>query len=423
MPICYADRVFAALIAMILYTLTAADLSPAQAQPLEARHSAEAEFQAWLRQTVWPDAQQQGVSRQTFDRATASVALDWTLPELQPPGQTMVPDDQRQAEFQSPGRYFAQDQLAALAKTGTSLLTQWAAPLAEIERRSGVPREIIVAIWGRESHFGRVTPRHQAVRVLATQAFMGRQSALYYPELLAALVILEQDHLPGETLQSSWAGAMGQPQLLPSKFLRYAADGDGDGRRDIWRSVPDTLASIANYLREHGWDRDQGWGSEVRVPANVSCTLEGPRQGRAMQEWERLGLTRIDGASLPVDRRDARVFLLMPAGRLGPAFLVSANFYVLKQYNESDVYALFIGHLADRLRGGSALMGAWASIATMKRGEIRGMQERLRVQGYDVGKVDGLVGFATRTAVGQWQAKQQRAETCFPDAALIQSLR
>jgi lytic murein transglycosylase len=408
---------------MVLCTLTAANLSPVWAQPLKARHSAEAEFQAWLQQTVWPDAQQRGVSRQTFDRATASISLDWSLPELQPPGQTTAADDQRQAEFQSPGRYFVQGQLAALAKTGTSLLTQWAAPLAEIERRSGVPREIIVAIWGRESHFGRVVPRHQALRVLATQAFMGRRSTLYYPELLAALVILEQDHLPGETLQSSWAGAMGQPQLLPSKFLRYAADGDGDGRRDIWRSVPDTLASIANYLREHGWDRNQGWGSEVRVPANVSCTLEGPRQGRAAQEWERLGLTRTNGATLVGNSGDANVFLLMPAGRLGPAFLVSANFYVLKQYNESDVYALFIGHLADRLRGGSALMGAWASIATMKRGEIRSMQERLRGQGYDVGRVDGLVGFATRTAVGQWQGKNHRPETCFPDADLIQTLR
>jgi lytic murein transglycosylase len=423
MQICYVARVFAVIIALGGCTLAAAKLSSVQAQAPKSRQTTEAQFQDWLRRTAWPDAHMQGVSRETFDRAFARVTLDWTLPELQPPGQTPAPDDQRQAEFQSPGRYFAQDQMAALAKEGTSLLTQWAAPLAEIEQRSAVPREIIVAIWGRESHFGRIAPRHQALRVLATQAFMGRRRALYYPEFLAALMILEQDHLPGETLRSSWAGAMGQPQLLPTKFLRYAVDGDGDGRRDIWRSVPDTLASIANYLREHGWDRDQGWGSEVRVPANVSCTLEGPRQGRAVQEWERLGVTRTNGASLPGDSRDASTFLLMPAGRLGPAFLVSANFYVLKQYNESDVYALFIGHLADRLRGGSALTGAWAPVAAMKRGEIQGMQEGLRAQGYDVGKVDGLVGFATRTAVGQWQAKHQRPETCFPDAALIQALR
>jgi lytic murein transglycosylase len=398
-------------------------MAPTPLQAQEARQPVEAQFQNWLRQSVWPDAQKQGVSQGTFDRALAGVTLDWSLPELQPPGRTTPPDDQRQAEFQSPGRYFPEGQLTSLSSTGRSLLKQWAATLDELERRYGVPRDILVAIWGRESHFGRVAPRHQALRVLATQAFMGRRRALYYPELLAALQILEQDQLPGETLLSSWAGAMGQPQLLPSKFLRYAADADGDGRRDIWRSVPDTLASIANYLREHGWSPDLRWGIEVRVPASVSCTLEGPRQGRPVQEWERLGLTRMDGRSLPGERPDASAFLLMPAGRLGPAFLVSENFYVLKRYNESDLYALFIGHLGDRLRGGPALAGVWSPVGPMRRGEIRAMQERLQADGYDVGKTDGLVGFATRTAVGQWQAKNRRGETCFPDAALIQALR
>jgi hypothetical protein len=216
---------------------------------------------------------------------------------------------------------------------------------------------------------------------------------------------------------------VGQPQLLPSKFLRYAVDADGDGRRDIWRSVPDTLASIANYLREHGWSPESHWGIEVRVPASVSCALEGPRQGRPVPEWERLGLARMDGMSLLGERLGSSAFLLMPAGRLGPAFLVSENFYVLKRYNESDLYALFIGHLGDRLRGGSALAGAWSPIDSMRRDDIQAMQERLQTDGYDVGKTDGLIGFATRTAVGRWQAKNRRAETCFPDAALIQVLR
>jgi lytic murein transglycosylase len=292
---------------------------------------------------------------------------------------------------------------------------------AEVERRYGVPREIVVAIWGRESHFGRVAPGRPALRVLATQAFMGRRRALYYPELLAALLILEEDHLPGETLLSSWAGAMGQPQLLPSKFLRYAQDGDGDGRRDIWRSAPDTLASIAHYLREHGWDPGRSWGVEVAVPAGVSCALEGPRQGKPVRDWENLGVRRLDGGPLPDG--GANAFLLMPAGRFGPAFLVSENFYVLKQYNESDLYALFIGHLADRMRGASAFRGAWAPTDALRRGEVLAMQERLRAQGHDVGKVDGLVGFATRTAIGQWQARNGRTETCFPDAALIQAIR
>jgi lytic murein transglycosylase len=252
---------------------------------------------------------------------------------------------------------------------------------------------------------------------------MGRRRALYYPELLAALVILEEDHLPGASLLSSWAGAMGQPQLLPSKFLRYAVDGDGDGRRDIWRSVPDSLASIANYLREHGWRPDRDWGMEVRVPASVSCALEGPRQGRTVGDWMRLGLTRIDGGPLSKESGNATAFLLMPAGRLGPAFLASENFYVLKQYNESDLYALFIGHLANRMRGAPALAGTWAPIDGLRRGDIRTMQEHLQAEGYDVGKVDGLIGFATRTAIGQWQAKSGHRETCFPDAALIEALR
>jgi lytic murein transglycosylase len=423
MLIRYVSCVLTVLLAGGSSALVAAERSPAQAQRSDTRQQVEGQFREWLAGTVWPDAQKQGTSRATFDRALSSLSLDWSLPELLSPGQTTPRDDQRQAEFQSPGRYFSERQLTSLATAGGNLLTQWANALTMIEQRYGVPREIIVAIWGRETHFGRVRPKHQVVRVLATQAFMGRRRTLYYPELLAALRILEQDHWPEETLLSSWAGAMGQPQLLPSKFLRYAVDADGDRRRDIWHSVPDSLASIANYLREHGWKPERAWGVEVHVPTSVSCTLEGPRQGKPLREWAQLGVTRADHTFLPSEHRDAIAFLLMPAGRLGPAFLVSENFYVLKQYNESDLYALFIGHLADRLRGGSSFRAAWAPTDPLKRSDIWAMQERLQVQGHDVGKVDGLIGFATRTAIGQWQTRNQRAETCFPDAALIPMIR
>jgi lytic murein transglycosylase len=419
----YVSCVLAVLLAGGSSALVAAERSPAQAQTSDTRQQVEDQFREWLPGTVWPDAQKQGTSRETFDRALSSLSLDWSLPELQPPGQTTARDDQRQAEFKNPGLYFSEGQLTSLATAGRNLLKQWANALTMIEQRYGVPREIIIAIWGRESHFGRVRPKHQAVRVLATQAFMGRRRTLYYPELLAALRILEQDHWPEETLLSSWAGAMGQPQLLPSKFLRYAVDADGDGRRDIWRSVPDSLASIANYLHEHGWKPGRGWGVEVQVPAGVSCTLEGRRQGKPVREWAQLGLTRADHTILLDENSDAIAFLLMPAGRLGPAFLVSENFYVLKQYNESDLYAVFVGHLADRLRGGSSFRAAWVPTDPMRRGDIWAMQERLQAQGHNVGKVDGLIGFATRTAIGQWQTRNQRAETCFPDAALISMMR
>ncbi len=419
----YVCYMFAVLLVGSSCDLVAAERSPAQAQGSETRQQVEEQFREWLAGTVWPDARKQRISRETFDRALARLTLDWSLPELQLPGQTTPQDDQRQAEFQKPGLYFSEGQLTSLATAGGNLLKQWANALTMIEQRYAVPREIIVAIWGRESHFGRVRPKHQAVRVLATQAFMGRRRTLYYPELLAVLRILEQDQWPEETLLSSWAGAMGQPQLLPSKYLRYAVDADGDGQRDIWRSVPDSLASIANYMHEHGWTPGRSWGVEVQLPAGVPCTLEGPRQGKPVREWTQLGLAHADQTSLPDKNSDAIAFLLMPAGRLGPAFLVSENFYVLKQYNESDLYALFIGHLADRLRGGSSFRATWAPTDPMWRRDIWAMQERLQAQGHDVGKVDGLIGFATRTAIGQWQTRNQRAETCFPDAGLIRMTR
>lgn len=418
----YVCCVFAALSAGGSCTSVAAEGARAQVQRSDMGQMVEAQFRDWLTHTVWPDAQQQGISRETFDRALATLTLDWSLPELQPPGQQTLRNDQRQAEFQIPGRYFPEGHLTSLVTAGRSLLTQWGTILDELERRYRVPREILIAVWGRESQFGRVRPKHHALRVLATQAFMGRRRTLYYPELLAALLILEQDHVPEDTLLSSWAGAMGQPQLLPSKFLHYAVDADGDGRRDIWRSVPDSLASIANYLRQHGWEPERGWGVEVHVPAGISCSLEGPQQGKPLREWAQLGLTRAGHKPLP-DDSDEIAFLLMPAGRLGPAFLVSGNFYVLKQYNESDLYALFIGHLADRLRGGSGFQTAWTPTDPMRRGDIQAMQERLQAQGHDVGKVDGLIGFATRTAIGQWQARNRRPETCFPNATLIPMIR
>jgi lytic murein transglycosylase len=411
----------AALLALALCVLPA---GRAASQAPEARRAGvEAQFRDWLGRAIWPEAERQGVSRATFDRAFAGVTLDWSLPELQPPGREAPPDDQRQAEFQSPGRYFAPGQIASLGKAGSGLLGRWDPTLDAVERRYGVPREIVVAVWGRESGFGRVAPRHPALRVLATQAFMGRRRSLYGRELLAALVILEGDHLPGEVLLSSWAGAMGQPQFLPSRFLRYAVDGDGDGRRDIWNSAPDSLASIANYLREHGWNPRRDWGLEVRVPPEVPCSLEGPRQGRPLRDWARLGIARRDGAALVEPGGDATAFLLMPAGRLGPAFLVSENFYVIKHYNESDLYALFIAHLSDRMRGGPPMATGWQAVDAMRRGDIRAMQQRLQAEGYDVGEVDGLVGFATRTAIGRWQAKAGRRETCFPDSALIREIR
>jgi lytic murein transglycosylase len=406
--------------ALVLAVALAALATPALAQ---SKAAAETAFRDWLQATVWPLARQKGVSEATFTAAFSGVTLDWKLPDLVPPGTTPKPPQvQWQAEFQSPGRYLSEDKIAPLVKGGRALVREWGKTLAAIEQRYGVPKEIVVAIWGRESAYGRAAIPKNAIQTLATKGFMATRREMFLPELVAALEILEGDHIPLAEMKSSVAGALGQPQFLPSKYLAYAVDFDGDGRRDIWRSVPDTLASIANYLKQHGWRTGEPWGVEAVVPDAVTCALEGPEQGHPLSSWTKAGVTRHDGTAPPGKAGETR-FLMMPAGRLGPAFLVSQNFYVLKTYNESDLYALFVGHLADRLAADGRIRGAWGTKAGFSRGDVRAMQQRLVALGYDVGGADGLVGFKTRTAIGAWQAKNGLAATCFPDAGLIKTIR
>lgn len=389
------------------------------AAPATAASKAEvnAAFARWLQETVWPEASAAGVSRASFEEATAGLTPDWKLPDLVPPGsKAKTPSGAWQAEFTNPGGYLADRKIAGVARPGRTLLARWSDTLARVERATGVPAAIVVAIWGRESGFGRADIPYSALRTVATQAFMGSRRAQFHPEFIALLRMVEEDHLPPALMKSSWAGAMGQPQFMPSKFLAYAVDGDGDGRRDIWTSVPDTLASIGYYLQGHGWRAGLPWGAEVRVPDGVSCTLEGPDKGRPWSDWAGWGVTFPDGSPV-VGRGDAH--LLMPAGRYGPAFLVSANFYVLKAYNESDLYALFVGHSADRMAGAGPIGGSWNPPSGFTRGAVRDLQERLIARGYDVGGADGLVGWRTRIAIGREQEAAGGLATCFPDAALL----
>jgi lytic murein transglycosylase len=397
-------------------------LAPSLAVAAVDRPAVEAKFQAWLQTDVWPEAQRAGTSRATFDLALAGVTLDWDLPELQPPGEPVVPPKTEwQTEFGSPGAYFKESRLAALARTGRDLLTKWQKTLSAIEKRYGVPGPILVALWGRESAFGRWAAPKPALRVIATQAFMGMRKEMFLPELIAALKIVELGDVAPEKMRSTWAGALGQPQFTPTVFLKHAVDFDGDGRADIWDSVPDSLASMADFLKAAGWNAERGWGLEVNLPPSVACTLEGPEQGKPMEEWARLGVRTADGRPLPV-RAGRFGYLLVPAGRFGPAFIVTENFYVLKQYNYSDLYALFVGHVADRLRDDRPFATTWQKVGGFSRGDVKRMQDELVAEGYDVGKADGLVGFKTRIAVGLWQQRKGRPQTCFPDTALIRSI-
>lgn len=403
-------------IAAILATLFVAGAAQAQGR-------IEQQFRTWLAADLWPEAKNRGISKATFDAAFAGVSPNLKLPDLVLPGQKpQTPKRQHQAEFGSPGRYF--DPIGGVVSGGRARAGQNAPALAAAEKRFGVPRAILLAIWGRESGFGTARIPHDAVAVLATKAFLATRKEMFRKELLAALEMIETGRIDRAALKSSWAGALGQPQFLPTSYLEHAVDLDGDGRADIWNSNADTLGSIANYLRNYGWVRGRDWGFEVTVPDSVSCALEGPDRGRRIADWAKLGITRVSGKPFPDTELRAEGYLLMPAGRSGPAFVVTPNFYVLKKYNESDLYALFVGHAADRIAyGDRGFAGRWGEVGGLYRSDVAAMQRGLEQKGYDVGGADGLPGFKTRRSIGEWQERNGRAPTCFPDSATVRALR
>ncbi|TNF23315.1 MAG: lytic murein transglycosylase [Rhodobacteraceae bacterium] len=394
---------------------------PALAQD---RPAVERQFQSWLQGDVWAAARSKGVARDTFDAAFQGVTLDWDLPDLVPPGTTpKTPKRQRQAEFGAPGKYFNRNSVEGATRIGKQMAARYADTLARVERQTGVPGRIVLAIWGRESGYGQVPIRHNVFRVLGTKGFMSTRKEYFAGELIAALQIAEAGHAPEAAMKSSWAGALGQPQFMPSSFLKYAADGNGDGKADIWRSEADTLASIGNYLARHGWVAGRDWGFEVEVPASVSCALEGPDRGKPIADWAAMGITRVSGRPFPAHELRGEGYLMMPAGRNGPAFIVTPNFYVLKDYNTSDLYALFVGHVGDRIRYGVGdFQGRWGRMDTLYRSEIAEAQRVLEGMGKDVGGADGLPGYKTRRSIGEWQATQGMAPTCFPDKAIVAAL-
>jgi lytic murein transglycosylase len=385
----------------------------------------EAAFADWVNTDLRAMAKAKGISDQTFELALSGVKPNLDLPDLVLPGKKpKVPSKQTQAEFSSPASYFAEKTIVPLVSGGKSRASQYGKILKSIEKKYGVPASIVLAIWGRESGFGKSQGSYSAFDVLATKAFMSTRKDLFLKEVLAALEIVERGYAAPDMMKTSWAGAMGQPQFLPSSYLEHAVDFDGDGRRDIWNSVPDTLASIANYLVNYGWEKGRGWGAEVSVPDTVSCALEGPDQGKPLSTWLEAGIARTGGQNFPKGEASKEQFLMAPAGRNGPMFLATANFYVIKNYNISDLYALFIGHVADRISStGAKFTTPWGSVDKLNRSDIAVMQNALVAMGYDVGKPDGLPGFKTRRSIGDWQAKNSAAATCFPSAALKRDLK
>ena len=408
--------------ALILALLLLLPALPVMAQD---RAAVERQFRTWLDDTVWPRARAAGVSRATHEAAFQGVSLMWDLPALVPPGSNApAPGPQRQGEFGSPAAYFAPATVAATTRDGVSMARRHAATLARTEQQTGVPGRIILAIWGRESAFGRAAIPHDAYAVLGTKGFMATRADYFTDELIAALQLAETARINPRNLRSSWAGALGQPQFMPSNVLTHARDGDGDGRADIFGSEPDTIASIAAYLAHHGWQAGRDWGFEVVLPPQVSCALEGPDRGRTFADWAAMGITRTGGRPFPAAELPREGFLMLPAGRFGPAFLVTQNFYVLKAYNMSDLYALFVGHVGDRIAYGMGdFTTPWGRVGGLMRGDVAAMQSALQAMGHDTGGADGLAGFRTRRSIGAWQEATGQSPTCFPDASMKSVLR
>jgi len=403
------------LVVFLALVLLFAVAGPSNAQSISAQ------FRAWLVNDLWPEARQRGISQRTFNAAFSGVEPNLKLPDLVLPGaKKKVPKQQRQAEFRSPAAYFAPNIIGGVIGGGKSRLANNAAVLDRIERETGVPGRIIIAIWGRESAFGRAKIPHNAFEVLATKAFLSTRKKYFRGEVLAALEMVEKRGIRASAMRSSWAGALGQPQFMPSSYLAYARSGDGDRIADIWSSQPDTFASIGGYLADKGWVRGRDWGFEINLPDSVSCALEGPDQGMKISRWEQLGITRINGRPFPAHERGQVGFLMLPAGRFGPAFLVTPNFHVIKEYNKSDLYALFVGHAGDRMQfGGTAFKTPWGDVGGMYRSDVAILQRGLERLGYDVGGADGLPGFKTRRSIGDWQQKNGLKANCFPTPSLL----
>ena len=372
--------------------------------------------------SLWPEAQAAGVSRATFDAETRGLEPDYKLPDLILPGRpaTGAPS---QAEFvQVPADYVREASIAALAAEGQRLMAKYRAPLAAIEARFGVPATIMLAIWGRETDYGRYTLPYDAVRVLATQAYVGRRKDTYRNEFILALKIIGDGDVARKDMRSSWAGATGLTQFLPSEFYKHGVDFDGDGHRDIWHSVPDALASAAQQLVNKGWQPGVRWAYEVKAPANADCTLGVPEVTRPIGEWLRAGFVPVRGQQLSAAEQAQPASLLQPEGIYGPAFLTTKNYFVIKEYNFSDLYVLYVGHLSDRMISPQPFATPWSASTQLRTADVEAMQRHLTRLGLYSDKLDGKAGMQTRAALGAYQKSAGLKVDCWPSEAVLRSM-
>ena len=382
--------------------------------PPVGHHEEDEAFADWLT-AFRGEALKAGITAKTFDLAMAGVTPD---PDV-------VAADQNQPEFVKPVWEYLNGALSdKRVARGKTLLVENRKLLDRLEKAYGVDRHIVVAIWGLESNFGDYMGSQKVVRSLATLAFEGRRPDFGRTQLIAALKIIQAGDVGPDGLLGSWAGAMGQTQFIPTTYLAHAIDFDGDGRRDIWTSLPDTLASTAHYLEVSGWKSGERWGYEVTLPVRFDYALADMSEKKSIAAWQKLGVRRADGHEFARRDSEAAASLLLPAGHKGPAFLVMQNFRAILAYNASTSYALAVSLLSDRFRGKGVIKGSWPlDERPLTRVERVELQTRLNAKGFDTGKPDGIIGFNSRKAIRAYQKKVGLAADGYATSSLLERLR
>ncbi|ALZ83649.1 murein transglycosylase [Pseudomonas oryzihabitans] len=390
-----------------------APVANASANAAEAMPQPDESFEQW-RSRFRTLALGRGVSAATFDQAFAGVE----------PDPAVIAADRSQPEFTKPVWEYLESAVSPLrVRNGKSLLIQQAGLLASLEARYGIEPARLVAFWGMESNYGNNMGNKGVIRSLATLAYEGRRPDFAQDQLIAALGILQHGDVTADRMIGSWAGAMGQTQFIPTTYDQYAVDFDGDGRRDIWGSTADALASTANYLKASGWQDGKPWGYEVRVPTNFDYSLADMGVRKTLAEWNALGVQGLglpQPAALPSDSAS----LLLPAGHRGPAFLVFNNFRTILRYNNSSSYALGVALLSERYRDAGQIAGSWPTDdLPLSRSERVELQQRLAALGLDPGSADGIIGANTRKAIRAYQQSQGWPADGYPNHQLLEKLR
>tara|TARA_R110002126_G_scaffold291803_1_gene459315 strand:+ start:130867 stop:132075 length:1209 start_codon:yes stop_codon:yes gene_type:complete len=339
-------------------------------------------------ESLYPEAAAAGVEWNTFEAATAGLTMNNSVKKL----------TKSQPEFRrSIGQYVEKAVNAGRVKTGRAMAKKYRRTLATIEKKYGVDRYVVLAIWGMETNYGGYIGKSDVLRSLASLAYIGYRGDYFQKEFINALLVIQQEKISRARMQGSWAGAVGHTQFMPSSFLKYAVDHNGDGKRDLWGSKPDALASTANYLKEHGWKSGMPWGYQVNLPKNIDLM----DADDSFKNWARRNVRRTDGGKLP---SNGNATLFFPSGIEGLAFLVTENLPAIKTYNFSDAYSLAVAHLADRIAERSTpFKGNWNTERPLNKSERIALQETLLKAGYPVPRTDGRIGLEMRAVIRSYQ--------------------